>query len=247
MTEMTMQQRLDRLDSMRVGGKLIRKQWTEGQEYACLLAALSPEAGSKESASACPAEVMPPWLAELTPWIDDSGSDAAWPGVIARYADVAHRWHSLTPETWTRLDYAARAICVREAMSHATHEGVLVACRAVLDLCVRASNGDVSDRARAEAEAAEAAAWAARAEARAAAEAEAAEAAAWAAEAAAAAEAAEAAAWAARAWAWAEAGARAEAEAAEAAAWAARAEACDRMHDAILSTIEKACDEAEAA
>ena len=58
-------------------GRLIRRAWAgtddQGRETACLLAAISPEAGQAQNPNACPAHVMPQWLAHLTPWIDDAG------------------------------------------------------------------------------------------------------------------------------------------------------------------------------
>ena len=64
-------------------GRLIRNAWTgtdaEGRHTACLLAAIAPVCGEEESASVCPAEVMPEWLAHLTPWMDDNGTSGAWP------------------------------------------------------------------------------------------------------------------------------------------------------------------------
>jgi len=105
-------QRLARLDSMRAGGRLLRGTWTEGNNRACLLAALSPEAGKAESWEKCPASVMPPWLAAMTLWMDDRGSLEAWPSMVSRYSALAHRWHVLSPETWRRL-MSRQAIQVR--------------------------------------------------------------------------------------------------------------------------------------
>ena len=60
---MTMQQRLERLDTLRNEGRLIRNGWTargdDGREKACLLAALSPEAGSARSPGDCPVRFAP--------------------------------------------------------------------------------------------------------------------------------------------------------------------------------------------
>ena len=40
-----MQERVARLDTMIAEDRVIRHEWTDGRERACLLAALSPEAG----------------------------------------------------------------------------------------------------------------------------------------------------------------------------------------------------------
>jgi hypothetical protein len=260
----------DRLDQYIAEDRLIRNAWTEGTDRACLLAAIAPVTGEKQEASACPSTIMPEWLARLTPWMDDRGSLDAWPGMVRRYAAVARRWHALTPADWRKLDFAARAICVREAVSHTKVARVVEVCGAVIALCDRAASGDEPTEQEWRAVAAEAeAAWrAAEAEAWRAAEAawRAAEAEAWGAVAvagggAAAGGAVAEAAVAAVAWRAAEAAAEA-AEAAEAAAWraaeaaeAAEAEAAwraaarraaDRITSAILGAIEVACARVEA-
>ena len=203
-------------------GRLIRNAWTDldnqGRETACLLAAMSPEVAARENASACPASIMPKWLAYLTPWMDDAGSDEVWPSMVRRYAAVAARWHVLTNETWQRLDYTARRIALEDCLPLAG--GAAPAVERVIALLRRAEAGAaVAGRQWAAARsAARAAAWAA---AGAAAEAAAR------ATAGAAGDSAGASAWA--AW---------------AAAWAAEA-AADRIAAAILTAIENACDKAE--
>jgi hypothetical protein len=142
-----MQTRLNRLDTFKSEGRIIRHEWEgiddDGHEVACLLATLSPEAGRRGNPSACPAGVMPAWFANLTPWIDDSGSVAAWPSVVERYAALAHRWHALSADAWVRLHYAVRAAAVSEAMQHTTDAGVLKVCNVSLALCLRAAGGDM--------------------------------------------------------------------------------------------------------
>ena len=220
---MNLQERLNRLDAFIAEDRIIRGKWTDGgggagQERACLLATLSPETGEQETASVCPASVMPKWLAALTPGMDDNGSLSEWPAFIRRYASLARRWSKLTPEVWHRLDFEVRAIIVREAASHTRNEAMLAACGAVVDLCSRVVLGQ-EPQPKEWAAARAAAAWAAapRAAARAAV-----------------ADAAEAAAWAA-AWAAAPRAAAADARA----AW-------DRMNTAVLDAIERACVKIEA-
>lgn len=202
-------------------GRVIRRNWEStdkhGRETACLLAWLSPEVKRSHHPAACPASVMPAWLAHLTPWIDDAPSDDAWPGLIRRYADVAARWQVLDDAAWQRAEYAVRALIVREAMTHTTDDNVLTACWRVADLCdAVAAGGSIDATAFAEAsEASEAAAWTARG-------------AAW------------TAARAARAASEAKLSARASARASEAAEAAARAAAADRIVGGILTIIEHA-------
>ncbi len=124
--ELSVADRLARLDSAIAEGRLVRREWNDapddcGQERACLLAMLSPEAARDEDASRCPAAIMPTWLAELTPWIDDSGSDAAWPVVVQRYASLARRWRGLSRDQWNLLAHRVRDLCMRELARHMPH------------------------------------------------------------------------------------------------------------------------------
>jgi hypothetical protein len=210
----------DRLDRYIAEDRLIRGQWDDGKNRACLLATLAPECGEALSAAVCPAEIMPAWLAHLTPWLDDAGSAAAWPAMVRRYAALAHRWHVLTPEAWRRLDYAARAICVREAVAHTTDAQAIAACETAIALCDLAARGETVTAAGS---AAWAAVWVAAPDAGSARSA---------------AEAAGSAAGSARAAAW-------VAGSAGSAAWAAGSAAADRITTAILSAIEDVCAEAE--
>ena len=88
---------LDLLDR----GLILRRKWSEG-EAMCLLAAADPEVAKYESSDYCPLDLMPQWLAYLTPSMDDEGSAAAWEPMVRRYADLFSRWHVLTPEAWER-------------------------------------------------------------------------------------------------------------------------------------------------
>lgn len=128
-----------RLDTMISDGRLIRCAWTghdaEGRETACLLAALSPDVARDLSPGACSSTIMPPWMAYLTPWINDAPSATAWPGIVRRYADLARRWHVLNEAGWHRTYHDICDIIVREAMRHADNNGVL-------GLCERRVTGD---------------------------------------------------------------------------------------------------------
>jgi len=138
------QQAIDRLEIYHQQGRLIRHAWTgtdaQGRETACLLAALVPECGVMESADSCPASVLPPWLANLTPWLDDAGTAAAWPGFVARYVAVLRSWN-LDAAQSQRCDYLCRALIVREARSHTLDPQCTTACDTVIALCDRAAAG----------------------------------------------------------------------------------------------------------
>jgi hypothetical protein len=248
---MNMTERLARLDTMLADGLLIRGRWrdldAQDREHACLLAALSPEAGSRGTAYACPADVMPPWLAKLTPWIDDSGTLEQWPDVTRRYAAVAHRWIALTDLDWAKLQWRVRGICIREAVQHTKRADVVRACEMVIALAdMGARDGTVDEnRRRAAVAAANAAAYAAVSanDAAAANAADAANAAVSAYAAAAAAAAAAVSAAAAAAYAAVSAAAAAAANAAD----AARQKAADRIIGQILTAIEESCTARESA
>jgi hypothetical protein len=138
-------------------GRIIRGQWhrtdSDGRELACLLGAVGADVNSP---SKCPAEVMPAWLAYLTPSIDDNISASAWPAIIRRYADCAVRWHVLTPDDWRRCEMKVK----REALLIAQPFDNGGSCATVLDLIDMALAGDEpseSDWRDADADAADAA------------------------------------------------------------------------------------------
>lgn len=124
---MNIEYRVERLNTFINEGRIVRDYWTgvdeQGRETACLLAALSPEAGEAEDACVCPASVMPAWFAFITPWIDDHASESMWPSAIRRYAACAARWSSLDEAAWRRVEIAARRVAVIEAMK-TTEDGL---------------------------------------------------------------------------------------------------------------------------
>jgi hypothetical protein len=129
---MNLVERVARLNKMVAGNRILRGAWTDGHERACLLAALSPEAGHHESASACPSWVMPEWLAHLTPWIDDQCSQDNWDKIVGKYANLAGRWHVLDDAAWDRCHLATRRAILAEAMQHNEHLVVSSACAAAM-------------------------------------------------------------------------------------------------------------------
>jgi hypothetical protein len=161
---MRYEDRLARLDAAIAEGRLIRHKWQDlGKNTACLLATLSPEVGAQETVAACPSEVMPQWLAHLTPWIDDAGSSVMWSSVVSRYAAIAHKWGDWSAEAWERKHYLIRAAFVREAMRHTKDARTLEVCETSAALCERQGQGGIVVRKdwRAAESAAKAAAWAA--------------------------------------------------------------------------------------
>ncbi|MEM8756894.1 MAG: hypothetical protein AAGF47_03835, partial [Planctomycetota bacterium] len=144
-----------------VGGDLIESDdpVRAGYERACLLAAMVPECGTAGDASACPASLLPAWLAELMPAIDDSVSSEAWPGVIRRVAACVRRSGAIDDAGWLRLSAAVRLVAVREARSHVPSENmapeirqqVLDAIDGVIGLLEAQRRGDPIDESAAEA------------------------------------------------------------------------------------------------
>jgi len=61
---------------------------------------------------------LPPWLSDLTLWIDDSSRDHARPGQAREYARLRHASRGLTAGQWARLDYRARRVALVERLAH---------------------------------------------------------------------------------------------------------------------------------
>jgi hypothetical protein len=145
MTHESLAEACNRLDAAIAAGTVCRKRWTlsrDGRHLACLLATIAPATGEQKAASACPADLIPPWLAHLTPWIDDAGSEEQWPATIRRYAELLRASTVLAPEAWRRLDYRCRAVAVREARTHTTDAQILTTIDGMLALLDRAGSGE---------------------------------------------------------------------------------------------------------
>lgn len=131
---------LDRL----AAGTLARRRWTgtdaQGRHIACLLATVAPVCGERKDPTACPADIMPEWLAHLTPCLDDAPSEEAWPGVVTRYAVVLRDLHLLNDAALRRCDYGVRRAALLAAREQAGNAAAVV--NAVIGLCDRAIAGD---------------------------------------------------------------------------------------------------------
>jgi len=117
-----------RLDRAIAAGDVIRNEWTrteDGRARVCLLATLAPACGVRKSAAACPASVLPAWLAECVPWIDDAGTEGAWPEMVRDFADLLRDSASASPEMWARLNLHWRRSSLAEAMAHTANLAVL--------------------------------------------------------------------------------------------------------------------------
>lgn len=151
---MNYDERIERLERTYREGRLIRHLWQreqEGRSLICLLLAIAPEVEAEHDyiPRACPADVMPGWLAELTPWIDDAGTAAAWPRTIERYIALAKRWRALQPDDWARVrDFAAANVLETAALQPSAPEAVATACRQAVRV-LRAENPSRMARRRA--------------------------------------------------------------------------------------------------
>lgn len=95
-------------------GDLMRGLWDDpGKDRACLLAAMAPIVGKTRNAKDCPADIIPQWLASITIWIDDCGTEPKWKGVIGRYVDLLRRSGSLTDKQWARAELRCRMALLR--------------------------------------------------------------------------------------------------------------------------------------
>jgi len=129
--------RVANLQTFIIEGRLIRNEFTSeddlGRETACLLAAMSSEVARSENPDKCPADLMPNWMAHLTPWMDDAGTLDRWREVINKYAELAARWHVLNAEQWQSLRLEIRNRCLQIAEgSDSCHKNVLELGREVL-------------------------------------------------------------------------------------------------------------------
>jgi hypothetical protein len=107
-------ERFDRLDTFITEDRLTRKSWGDGQDRACLLLALAPEVGAEGVRDRCPASVLPPWFARITPSMDDCGSEAAWPAMVRRYSSVVRRGAMTLDDAGWRQVLARTMIAILE-------------------------------------------------------------------------------------------------------------------------------------
>lgn len=146
MIDLRIDERFTRLDTLIAQGRICRRRWhdgpptDDGYEHMCLLLSLAPEVGKGE-VEQCPAWLMPAWLAHLTPWIDDAGSEERWPHHIAEYRRVVPGVARLSADSQRRLDYAVRAAILRETIDVAGDSKPVV--EAVIARCDRAASGEV--------------------------------------------------------------------------------------------------------
>jgi hypothetical protein len=97
--------------------KTWRKQGKNGRELVCALAAFGPEINSADS---CPADLMPQWLAELVPHIDDGIAEDQVMWFSGALIDRAARWQVLDDAAWGRVRIGLLIVIVRQAIDAAS-------------------------------------------------------------------------------------------------------------------------------
>lgn len=100
-------------------GRIIQHAWrrrTDGREFVCPLAAFGPDINSPKD---CPAELMPPWMAELVPVLDDgvAAGDVHW--FVGEVISRARRWHVLDGAAWERVRVGFQIAAIRQARTEA--------------------------------------------------------------------------------------------------------------------------------
>ncbi|MEN9544999.1 MAG: hypothetical protein RLZZ598_1832, partial [Pseudomonadota bacterium] len=128
------------IDRLIEEGLLLRRRW-HSDGNACLLAALSPDVRRTRNVEACPATIMPAWLAHLAPWMTDETSPHEWMGIARRFAGLVRRWHNLDEVAWRRCEFASRYSILEMANRRVKHKRVHEICETVADLCRRVAAG----------------------------------------------------------------------------------------------------------
>ena len=138
----------------------------DGRNLVCALAAFGAP-GEINGASDCPADLMPEWLAQLVPAIDDGIAADQVPWFSGALIDRAARWHVLDDAAWKRIYIGILIAGVRQAIASAStvHQTnppkywpqVTAACEQV---CTALETGEGLPEAKQAARAAANAAWA---------------------------------------------------------------------------------------
>jgi hypothetical protein len=100
-----------RIEAFAREGRLVQGKWHDGggggdgddgggRELACLLASIDPRINS---ASACPASLMPAWVASLTVRLFDGLPVGRVMDIGLAYGDRVRRWHVIDAAGWERV------------------------------------------------------------------------------------------------------------------------------------------------
>jgi hypothetical protein len=105
MTQLTIEQRIDQAEAAHREGRIIQNAWRQnesshGRELVCALAAFGPDINSSAD---CPADLMPAWLAELIPTLDDGIAADDVPWFMGELLIRARQWQSFDAAAWERV------------------------------------------------------------------------------------------------------------------------------------------------
>jgi hypothetical protein len=120
MTTLTVQDRIAQAETALNEGRIIQGDWRRknggGRELVCALAAFGPDINS---ASDCPADLMPGWLAELVPVLDDGIAEADVPWFMGGLLTRAKAWSILDDAAWDRIRTGYMIGLARQALASA--------------------------------------------------------------------------------------------------------------------------------
>jgi hypothetical protein len=117
---LTIGDRLEQAETAWREGRIIQHDWRRGgeggRELVCALAAFGPDINSAED---CPADLMPRWLAELVPTLDDGIGTADVPWFMGELLTRAKAWSVLDDAAWERVRTGLMVGMVRNAVAAA--------------------------------------------------------------------------------------------------------------------------------
>ena len=100
-------------------GTLVQGRWhgrEDGREIACLLGSIHPKV---KTAADCNGDLMPLWLAELTPTLFDGIPADQTHTIARRYGELVSRWHALSLTQWDAILTRVLVRCVDDAVNAA--------------------------------------------------------------------------------------------------------------------------------
>jgi hypothetical protein len=134
--------------------RLVQGKWqgkgADGRWIACLLGAIDPKVNDP---SDCNADLMPLWLAKLTPTLFDGILVDHIYHIARRYGELIGRWRVVTPQQWDEIHTAFLVYAIDTALDAARRIAVKnsVYWRAARDACLQCrqavSDGDLSPAA----------------------------------------------------------------------------------------------------
>ncbi|MDE2171206.1 MAG: hypothetical protein KGJ57_17560 [Sphingomonadales bacterium] len=122
-TNLTRADRIALAKQYHADGAIIQNAWScedeAGRHLVCALAAFG-KPGEINGAGDCPADVMPAWLAQLVPSIDDgiAADQVLW--FSGALIERAERWHVLSDAAWDRIRTGFLIAGVRRAVEAAS-------------------------------------------------------------------------------------------------------------------------------